>query len=86
MLLIVDGARFACATGLVAVLLIRVLYQIVSSLSSGIPGPLLARVSRLWLFYETYRGTLHLTLIELHSRLGMTSTIIRQGLKLWQKS
>lgn len=35
-----------------------------------VPGPLLARYTRLWLFKETYRGTFPKTNVELHKKYG----------------
>ena len=35
-----------------------------------IPGPLLARFTRLWLFREVYNSTFPLTNIELHQKYG----------------
>ena len=35
-----------------------------------IPGPLLARFTRLWYFIEIYKGSFELTEIELHKKYG----------------
>lgn len=36
----------------------------------SIPGPLLARYNRLWLFKEAYYGTFPMTNVDLHERYG----------------
>ena len=64
---------FACflVAGLLAFL--HGLYQHIVSPLRGIPGPFLARFSRIWLLGEVYRGTYHLTNIKLHQRYGRKS-------------
>ena len=37
---------------------------------ASIPGPLLCKISKLWLAYKTYGGKQHLYLLELHRRYG----------------
>lgn len=40
-----------------------------------IPGPLLARFTRLWYFIEIYKGSFELTEIDLHKKYGPTVRI-----------
>jgi hypothetical protein len=50
----------------ITLLVVRLVYRFLRGSFCQIPGPKLARLSRLWLLYETYAGTLPQTLIELH--------------------
>ncbi|RYC86291.1 hypothetical protein BFJ63_vAg10815 [Fusarium oxysporum f. sp. narcissi] len=46
------------------------IYDQVTSTLRDIPGPLLARFSRLWYLYQAYVGDFHLKNIELHQKHG----------------
>lgn len=46
------------------------LYQLFFSPLAGIPGPLLAKVSRLWMIRRARRGDMHRTMIALHRKHG----------------
>lgn len=48
------------------------LYQSWLSPLASIPGPFLARFSRLWLVFHGYKGDLHVALSEVHDRYGDT--------------
>ncbi len=52
------------------------LLQILLDPLRDIPGPLLARFTRFWSFFEIYKGTFELTNIKLHKRYG---PIVRIG-------
>jgi len=54
----------------ITLLAVRLVYRFLRGTFSQIPGPKLARLSRLWLLYETYAGTLPQTLIEQHRLHG----------------
>jgi hypothetical protein len=46
------------------------LHHILLSPLKSIPGPVVARLTRLWLAIEGYRGTFHTTLLSLHDEYG----------------
>ncbi|KAK5053697.1 hypothetical protein LTR84_001658 [Exophiala bonariae] len=52
------------------------LYYILLSPLSPIPGPVVAKLTRLWLAFEGYRGTFHTTLLSLHDEYG---DVVRVG-------
>lgn len=52
------------------------LYQIFLSPLARVPGPLAARISRLWLVYHGWKGDFHDVLIDLHARYG---DVVRTG-------
>lgn len=39
---------------------------------SGIPGPFIARFTRLWLAYHGWKGDFHVVLTEIHEKYGTT--------------
>ena len=39
---------------------------------ASIPGPFLARFSRIWLVFHGYKGDLHAALSDVHARYGAT--------------
>jgi len=39
---------------------------------SGIPGPFIARFTRLWLAYHGWKGNLHSVLSDVHDKYGTT--------------
>ena len=50
-----------------------ILYFIISFIRDplrDIPGPLLARFTRLWYFIEIYKGSFEVTNVELHKKYG----------------
>lgn len=49
---------------------VYVLLQALLDPLRSIPGPFLARFTRLWYFLEVYRGAFELTNVELHRRYG----------------
>lgn len=56
-----------------AVIVIFILHRLYTTFAdplSKIPCPIAARVTRLWLLYEVYRGSLPQGLIDLHCRQG----------------
>lgn len=38
----------------------------------GIPGPMLAGISRWWLFWLEWKGNPHVEILELHRKYGMS--------------
>jgi hypothetical protein len=54
----------------VAILILYFLFQFMLDPLRDIPGPLLARFTRLWYFIEIYKGSFELTEIELHKKYG----------------
>lgn len=50
--------------------LVSILYQAHFSPLSKIPGPFLAKYSRLWLAYHGFKGDFHTLLVELHETYG----------------
>lgn len=60
---------------LTVIICARLLYCILVSPLRRIPGPLAARLSRLWLAVEGYQGTFHSTLLSLHDTYGHTVRI-----------
>jgi hypothetical protein len=53
-----------------AALILYPLFQIILDPLRDIPGPFLARFTRLWYFIEIYKGSFELTEIELHKKYG----------------
>ena len=53
-----------------AALIIHFLVQFVFDPLREVPGPCLARFTRLWYFIEIYKGGFELTEIELHKKYG----------------
>jgi hypothetical protein len=53
-----------------AAFVIYLLVQFVLDPLRDIPGPFLARFTRLWYFIEIYMGSFELTEIELHKKYG----------------
>src|ERR1700761_801731 len=51
------------------------LYYTLFSPIAWVPGPFLAKVSRLWLAYHGYKGDFHRILVDLHARYGDTVRI-----------
>jgi hypothetical protein len=46
-----------------------------------LPGPFLARFSRLWLFREAYNGRMHLTNVKVHEKYG---TVLNSAFLMWR--
>lgn len=46
------------------------IYDFVRDPLRDVPGPLLARFSRLWYFIEVYKGSFELANVELHKKYG----------------
>ena len=53
-----------------AALIIYLLIQFILDPLRDIPGPFLARFTRLWYLIEIYKGSFELTEIELHKKYG----------------
>jgi len=49
----------------------RVIYNILFHPLKCVPGPFIAKITRLWLFWHDYGGNPHTKLLELHRKLGM---------------
>ncbi|KAL4878833.1 cytochrome P450 [Aspergillus karnatakaensis] len=58
------------ALSLVGFLVLRLLYRRFVTGLNGIPGPTLAKYSRLWKLHSVWKGDHHLTEIELHKKHG----------------
>lgn len=56
--------------GVVLFYLLHALHLSVKSPLSKVPGPVLARYSRIWEFIEAARGDLHWTTVKLHEKYG----------------
>lgn len=54
----------------IVILFVYFLLQYILDPLRDIPGPFLARFTRLWYFLEIYKGTYELTDIELHKKYG----------------
>ena len=63
----------ALALSLWAVL--RCVYNVYFHPLRAIPGPLLARISRWWLFCLEMRGNPHFEVLELHRKYGMVYSL-----------
>lgn len=63
------------AIGSVVSLLAYVSYYEFLSPLSGIPGPFIARFTRLWLAYHGWKGDFHSILTEVHDKYGTTVRI-----------
>ena len=57
-------------------LLLFVQYRTRSDPLRSIPGPFIARFSRLWMVWHSWNGTMHRTMIECHARYGK---LVRTG-------
>lgn len=55
--------------------LVHFFYYTLFSPIACVPGPFLAKVSRLWLAYHGYKGDFHRVLVDLHARYGDTVRI-----------
>ena len=58
------------ASSVLTVLTTIIIYRLYLHPLAHIPGPLLARLTSLWLYREVYRGTEASTLVELHKKYG----------------
>lgn len=58
-----------CLLALTTIILTSAIQAALSPLRS-IPGPFLARFTRLWLLWHFWRGDFHKTNIELHNKYG----------------
>jgi hypothetical protein len=64
------------AVALVFYLVIFIIYQVVSNPLRTVPGPLLARWTRLWEFYQVCQGRYEKTNIKLHKHYGKNATFL----------
>ena len=74
MALLKEGYLFSSVVGILGscvVLAIWKVYRAISSPLRKVPGPFLARFSRLWYFRHVYNGDYHMTDVELHRKYGM---------------
>ncbi|KAK1561471.1 cytochrome P450 4A10 [Colletotrichum navitas] len=55
---------------LFAYVIFRSVYNVFLHPLRRVPGPFLAKISRLWLFYHDYQGTPHSHIRELHQKFG----------------
>src|SRR5271168_328983 len=59
---------YAIVTG--CLLILYFIIDFIKDPLRDIPGPLLARFTRLWYFIEIYKGSFELTNVELHKKYG----------------
>ncbi|RMD41173.1 hypothetical protein DV735_g3942, partial [Chaetothyriales sp. CBS 134920] len=57
-------------TGVIVFFIARLLYNKFQPGLSGIPGPFIAAYTKFWRLYDVWKGTAHLTAIELHRKHG----------------
>lgn len=65
--------EFSTSSLLLAVLGLYILYCVIKAATDplrAIPGPFLARFTRLWYFHAVYKGNFELTNVELHKKYG----------------
>jgi hypothetical protein len=72
-------------TGILIVLLgvlvlARYLVRALASPLRDLPGPPLARFTRLWELYNNYQGHLEHVMIALHKRYGISTCLLRHSL------
>lgn len=64
-------ARASTLVSVVSLFAYLLYYGYLSPLS-GVPGPFIARFTRLWLAYHGWKGDLHSVLSEVHEKYGTT--------------
>lgn len=63
--------RLVVLGSMISILAYITYYGFLSPLS-GIPGPFIARFTRLWLAYHGWKGDFHIVLTEIHEKYGTT--------------
>ena len=69
-------SMFLYATAVVCLATICILYLFLSGPIGTIPGPSLAKLSRVWLIWHSRKGDMHRKMIDLHAIYG---TLVRTG-------